>query len=70
MVDEFGEPWTPEAIPLKLRFAKAVRISIDGNAHFCRGLLRTRYPDAAADQRARGHESPGTDLGVPAAIRH
>ena len=70
MVDEFGAPWTPAAIPLKLRFAKAVRISIDGNAHFCRGLLRTRYPDAAADQRARGHEGLGADLGVPAVIRH
>ena len=73
MVDEFGAPWTPAAIPLKLRFAKAVRISIDGNAHVCRGLLRTRYPDAAADQRARQHESlrtdVATDLGVPAIIR-
>ena len=25
---------------MRLRFAKTVRISIDGNAHFCRGLLR------------------------------
>ena len=70
MVDEFGAAWTPEAIPLKLRFAKAVRISIDGNAHFCRGLLRTRYSAAAADQRPRGHESLGTDRGVPAVARH
>jgi metal-sulfur cluster biosynthetic enzyme len=70
MVDGFGEAWTMETIPLKLRFAKAVRISIDGNAHFCRGLLRTRYPDAGADQRARGQESLGTDLGVPAVVRH
>ncbi len=70
MVDEFGTPWAPAAIPLKLRFAKSVRISIDGNAHFCRGLLRTRYPGAAADQRARGHESLGTDLGLPALVRH
>ena len=70
MVDEFGAAWTPEAIPLKLRFARAVRISIDGNAHFCRGLLRTRYSAAAADQRPRGHESLGTDRGVPAVARH
>jgi len=70
MVDEFGAAWTPEMIPLKLRFAKGVRISIDGNAHFCRGLLRTRYPDAATDQRDRGPESLGTGSGVPAVIRH
>jgi len=69
MVDELGVPWPAAAIPLKLRFAKAVRVSIDGNAHFCRGLLRTRYPDAGADQRARAHESLGTDLGVPAVVR-
>ena len=25
--------------------ARSTRISIDGNAHFCRGLLRTRYGD-------------------------
>jgi len=37
-------------VPLRLRFARSIRISIDGNAHFCRGLLRTRYPESAADQ--------------------
>jgi hypothetical protein len=26
-----------------LRFAQTVRVSIDGNAGFCRGLLETRY---------------------------
>ena len=40
----------PRTSPLRLRFARSVRISIDGNAHFCRGLLRTRYPGAVADQ--------------------
>jgi metal-sulfur cluster biosynthetic enzyme len=66
MVDDDGRPWDGDQIPLKLRFAKSVRISIDGNAHFCRGLLRTRYPDAAGDQQDRAHESLGTDLGLPA----
>ena len=66
MVDADGTPWAAEQIPLKLRFAKSVRISIDGNAHFCRGLLRTRYPESAADQRARHQESLVTDLGLPA----
>jgi hypothetical protein len=32
-------------VPLALRRARSTRISIDGNAHFCRGLLRTRYPE-------------------------
>ena len=68
MVDEFGEPWPADRIPLQLRFAKSVRISIDGNAHFCRGLLRTRYPDSAADQSPRAHERVGTDLGLPAVL--
>jgi metal-sulfur cluster biosynthetic enzyme len=36
-----------------LRRARAVRISIDGNAHFCRGLLRTRYPGSELDQTPR-----------------
>jgi metal-sulfur cluster biosynthetic enzyme len=39
--------------PLRLRHARTVRVSIEGNGHFCRGLLTTRYPGSAADQRAR-----------------
>ena len=46
VVDEDGGPVAPDAVPLRLRFAKAVRISIEGNSHFCRGLLATRYADA------------------------
>jgi metal-sulfur cluster biosynthetic enzyme len=38
---------------LRLRRARSVRISIDGNAHFCRGLLATRYPGSEADQVPR-----------------
>lgn len=30
-------------VVLALRRARSTRISIDGNAHFCRGLLKTRY---------------------------
>jgi hypothetical protein len=33
-------------VPIRLRFAKSVRISMEGNAHFCRGLLATRYADS------------------------
>jgi metal-sulfur cluster biosynthetic enzyme len=66
-VDEHGAPWQPSMIPARLRFAKSIRISIDGNAHFCRGLLRTRYPRAGADQRERGPEHLASDLGLPTA---
>ncbi|WP_159661883.1 4-alpha-glucanotransferase [Streptomyces mexicanus] len=53
LVGAAGRPFPPGEIPLRLRLARSVRISLDGNAHFCRGLLRTRYPDAAADQAPR-----------------
>lgn len=57
LVDDHGMPYPREEVPLRLRFARSVRISIDGNAHFCRGLLRTRYPDAEADQTPRAHDT-------------
>lgn len=52
-VDDGGEPVAADQVPLRLRYARTVRVSVDGNAHFCRGLLTTRYPHAAADQRPR-----------------
>lgn len=45
MVDHQGRGYPPGDVPLMLRRARSTRISIDGNAHFCRGLLRTRYPE-------------------------
>jgi metal-sulfur cluster biosynthetic enzyme len=45
VVDDEGRPLTPKAVPIRLRFARSVRISMEGNAHFCRGLLATRYAD-------------------------
>ncbi|GAA0603757.1 iron-sulfur cluster assembly protein [Kribbella sandramycini] len=45
LVDHTGTPYAEAAVPLALRRARSTRISIEGNAHFCRGLLRTRYPD-------------------------
>jgi metal-sulfur cluster biosynthetic enzyme len=47
LVDHDGAPCPPDQVPLRLRMARSTRISIEGNAHFCRGLLRTRYPDIA-----------------------
>lgn len=43
VVDETGAALAAADVPLRLRFAKSVRISMEGNAHFCRGLLATRY---------------------------
>lgn len=45
-VDDNGKSIPPESVPMRLRFAKSVRISMEGNAHFCRGLLATRYADS------------------------
>jgi metal-sulfur cluster biosynthetic enzyme len=58
LVDEHGDR-VPEAEAVaRLRRARSVRISIDGNAHFCRGLLQTRYPGAEDDQAPRP-DDPG-----------
>ena len=53
LVDEAGQAYPADAIPMTLRRARSTRISIDGNAHFCRGLLRTRYPGSEEDQADR-----------------
>jgi hypothetical protein len=49
LLDEHGAAISAEAAPLKLRFARSVRVSIEGNAGFCRGLLHTRYPEAVGN---------------------
>ena len=61
MVDHAGKGYAPDDVPIALRRARSTRISIDGNAHFCRGLLATRYPGSEADQsvRPQGTESSG-----------
>ena len=43
LVDPDGNPVPEEAVVEHLRFAKLTRLSIEGNAGFCRGLLATRY---------------------------
>ena len=48
---------------MRMRFARSVRISMEGNAHFCRGLLATRYAD---DDECDGTSGPViTDLRHP-----
>ncbi len=48
LVDHDGTPVARSDVALWLRLAAATRVSIEGNAHFCRGLLATRYTDVAA----------------------
>lgn len=43
MSDPQGERIAQPDVPLQLRFAKAVRVSIEGNGTLCRGLLKVRY---------------------------
>jgi metal-sulfur cluster biosynthetic enzyme len=43
LVDEFGVRWSTVSLAVQLRHARSTRISMEGNAHFCQGLLRTRY---------------------------
>ncbi|MEV0084522.1 iron-sulfur cluster assembly protein [Saccharopolyspora sp. NPDC050642] len=62
LVNDHGHPCSRAEAPLRLRFARAIRISIEGNAHFCRGLLRTRYPESAADQAPHAHAAEHLQL--------
>ena len=57
LVDERGVPHPAASAALALRRARSTRISIDGNAHFCRGLLATRYPGSENDQAPRADEN-------------
>jgi metal-sulfur cluster biosynthetic enzyme len=43
LCDDDGAALSEERLPGWLRFAATVRVSIEGNAGFCRGLLETRY---------------------------
>jgi hypothetical protein len=61
MVDEHGRGCAPAEAPRRLRLARSTRISIDGNAHFCRGLLRTRYPGSGDDQAPRPDNAESGD---------
>ena len=50
-------------------YKRQVRISVDGNAHFCRGLLATRYPGSERDQVPRPDGAEPTDLPFPTRVR-
>jgi metal-sulfur cluster biosynthetic enzyme len=57
LVSGDGSGYSPEEVPMTLLRARSTRISIDGNAHFCRGLLATRYPGSEAEQVPRPSET-------------
>lgn len=46
LVDHDDRPIGKSESALWLRMAAATRISLEGNTHFCRGLLATRYAEA------------------------
>ncbi|RJT77727.1 DUF59 domain-containing protein [Arthrobacter cheniae] len=71
LVDHEGHTYAPEAVSMALRRARSTRISIDGNAHFCRGLLRTRYAGSEADQSVRpeGAEPTSHHTLLPVAVK-
>jgi metal-sulfur cluster biosynthetic enzyme len=52
LVDPAGVRVPAERVAASLRFAQTVRVSIEGNASFCRGMLATRYdlPTVVGDQ--------------------
>lgn len=51
VVDPDGKRVPEEAIVQHLRFARTVRVSIEGNAELCRGLLATRYGTPDREER-------------------
>lgn len=54
LVNADGSRWDTTDLEVQIRFARATRISIEGNAHFCRGLLRTRYDEPVETARSAG----------------
>ncbi|ORM26960.1 iron-sulfur cluster assembly protein [Williamsia sp. 1135] len=66
MVEHDGEAMSAERLPKRLRFAKSVRVSIEGNGIFCRGLLETRYGDEKTPGTRSGiGDLESADLGMP-----
>jgi len=51
VVDPEGRRIPKDAVVQHLRFARTVRVSIEGNAELCRGLLATRYGIPEREER-------------------
>jgi len=56
IVDPDGRRVPEEAVVEHLRFAKTVRVSIEGNAALCRGLLEMRYDGTRGVGQKEGKE--------------
>jgi metal-sulfur cluster biosynthetic enzyme len=54
VVDPDGKRVPKEAVVGHLRFAQTVRVSIEGNAHHCRGLLAARYGVMPKEEKEGG----------------
>jgi metal-sulfur cluster biosynthetic enzyme len=50
LVTPAGKPIPEDEVDRHMRFARTVRVSIEGNASFCRGLLATRYGITASEE--------------------
>ncbi|RCW39639.1 uncharacterized protein DUF59 [Halopolyspora algeriensis] len=53
LLDDRGEPVEVDTLPVRLRFARTTRVSIEANAGWCRGLLSTRYGGEDRDLHPR-----------------
>jgi signal recognition particle GTPase len=51
VVDPEGRRIPEEAVEQHLRFARTVRVSIEGNAELCKGLLAARYGTPEREER-------------------
>jgi metal-sulfur cluster biosynthetic enzyme len=51
VIDPEGKRIPEDAVVQHLRFARTVRVSIEGNAELCRGLLATRYGIPKREER-------------------
>jgi metal-sulfur cluster biosynthetic enzyme len=51
VIDPEGKRISEDAVVQHLRFARTVRVSIEGNAELCRGLLATRYGIPEREER-------------------
>lgn len=49
LMDDEGRPVPPGQVGARLRLARTVRVSVEGNGAFCRSLLQTRYPEAGKE---------------------
>jgi metal-sulfur cluster biosynthetic enzyme len=51
LIDAWGRAVPPDHVVLQLRVGRTTRVSIEGNAGFCRGLLATRYGTPEAQRQ-------------------